>query len=126
MKSNNFFSNNALLNGGGVKIKSKLPINDDFISVNNFLHNNALYGKNIATYPTRIFISLKNGTKQIYSSVLRTKKNLHLKNPPGIAIPYTLDFKLIDHFDQIVNTETSRYIFAKLNRIYFFSQLIFC
>lgn len=110
MSSNIFFSNNAVLNGGGIKIKSKLPINEDFSFKNKYMNNTAIYGKNIATYPIRISFSLKNGAKEIYSSFHHNKKNLNLKNPPGISLSSTFNFTLSDHFDQIVSTETSRYI----------------
>ena len=93
--SNNAFTNNsAILQGGGLNFANIVP-NVSFINENIFLNNNATYGGDYASYPIRMV--LYNTGDKI--------NQFHTKSIPGIQIPISLTFYLVDHFQNLVNLD---------------------
>ena len=93
--SNNAFTNNsAILQGGGLNFANIVP-NVSFINENIFLNNNATYGGDYASYPIRMV--LYNTGDKI--------NQFHMKSIPGIQIPISLTFYLVDHFQNLVNLD---------------------
>ena len=55
------FIKNEAENGGGIKIKKKLPVLKDG---NKFIHNTAIYGEDLASYPIRIALESFDKSKK--------------------------------------------------------------
>ena len=106
ISNNSFSGNKAIQCGGAIKFDLLLPL-DNLYKTNEFRENESPYGLDMASYPIRIRI-IAEITNQSYFDSFVSNIQLQLQNPPGIAIPIPLTFDLMDHFGQIVITESSR------------------
>lgn len=86
LDANYFKNNSAKIKGGAIHLDQCLP-NETFRKKNVFELNKAIYGNDYSTYPIRI---RRGGKEKNYPII------------PGIYFPDTLQFYLIDHYDQIV------------------------
>lgn len=99
-----FIKNKARLNGGGIHWLMRKP---DFLG-NYFSENNAIYGKDISSYPTRLIFEIfeKNGEEMIllYSSKMNPIQAVLKNISPGKPIPFILRFSLVDVYGEIVKS----------------------
>lgn len=105
VRSNNFLSNTAEMEGGAIKWSENKPfIEDD----NLFKNNSALYGNDIASYPIRLMVQTFNKTdsKENRSLSPFTTDMVTLQNiVSGVEIPYGLKITILDFYDKIVNLD---------------------
>ena len=137
VKFSNFSSNSAQKSGGIIKIKKKLAIFEN----NHYFDNWAIYGNEFAAYPIRLDISaywqflLQNYTDYqsfcdmsanstyfsennmnyslFYNSSICSEKFALRNETPGIQITTYMKFRLIDYFNQTVNTQNGGLCFIE-------------
>lgn len=97
-----FLENSAKNSGGAIFIKLELPIID--IS-NIFQKNIAYYGKDIASFPIRMSLSIYREEKTlIFNSTIKNSSLYLIKNQyPGVNLNILLKIETLDHFNQKIN-----------------------
>ena len=99
-----FIKNKALFDGAGIQWLKRKP----YILNNYFSENDAIYGKEISSYPTRLILEIfeLNGEEKIL--LYDSKKNPNqaiIKNiNPGKNIPFILRFSLVDVYGEIIKS----------------------
>ena len=105
IENNSFSDNTADLEGGAIKwikIKPQIQVN------NIFLHNNALYGNDIAAFPIRMIVNLidENETISLENFTINQIPTI-LNITTGNAFIYNISVKIIDYYGQVVSSLTS-------------------
>ena len=97
--TNNIFdSNTAIKQGGAIKWTGSQPLIDNS---NYFFNNNAIYGRNIATFPIRLNLIVYNRTD--YSNLFQTIDTPAILNiSSGNKLPYILSVGMIDVYGNAV------------------------
>lgn len=107
IKDCNFIRNKARLDGGAFKWYGKVP---NFASLNNLYDkNDALYGVNNASFPTKLSLEIYNKTnksdlKLIYSSFTSNKICIIPGVSVGNQIDYDIIVKILDIDDNVVSS----------------------
>lgn len=138
---NNNFSNNFATSGGAIYYENKLNSVDLILKGNNFLHNtasdqggalkweglinlenidnfylgnSAIYGNDVAAYPTKIKMTILYKNRNIcqYSEDNSSNfSNIYCVSS-GNPIDYTLKFEIQDIYSNIVNNLNGKYFFV--------------
>ena len=103
---NNIFFGNLAMEGGAIKWIESEPSKLDS---NNFNSNKAIYGQNIAAFPLKISLIIRqqNPNSSISDNF---SQMLNLKElQSGDYSSYLLNFQIIDHYNQTVVSLTGEY-----------------
>lgn len=111
-----FKKNFAFVEGGAIKYEE-----DPFLNKNNTFEGNlAVYGNDIASYPTRlgfqIFIkdNANNSIKLVYDSEINSEKYFIFDSiVSGSNLDYKLEFQLYDELGQKINNINERFIIIR-------------
>ncbi|CAG9331588.1 unnamed protein product [Blepharisma stoltei] len=104
ISSNSFINNIASYNGGAISWDNSKPFFDN----NHFENNSAIYGPDIASFPT-MMIFLNNDTRSLQSKTMSKDRSiLVLDNvASGQTNNPSLVFALVDDLYQIISTDTA-------------------
>lgn len=105
LDNNSFIENEGFIDGGAIKWTYSEPYN---IESNNFKGNNAKYGKNIATLPIRMNVSVSSSENSSISRIFEKEK---IENIPLLTnllstahTNYTFYIEMIDKYGEVVTT----------------------
>jgi predicted PolB exonuclease-like 3'-5' exonuclease len=101
INNNQFSKNEAYLEGGAIKWCLKQP---NIGSLNAYQSNKAQYGNNIASYPIRNRIKIKNKNTSIIISDSSSKVIKLDDLAGGSEISFRIFFEVIDLYENIVTT----------------------
>lgn len=113
IKDCKFIDNSAKKSGGAIYIAFQLPHID---TSNIFKTNKAEYGKNIASFPIRMGLSVYKEDKTLLFNSRTKSSSLYLiKNEyPGIDLHLLLKIEVLDHFGQKINNLQNELFFLNL------------
>ena len=100
---NIFVNNLAYLEGGAIKWAHSIPI----FSNNTYSNNTAIYGSNIASFPSKIALIVHLKEDIIFNSSKDPKPMVFPNISSGVEIPYTVEFLMMDYYDEIVAVDFS-------------------